>query len=222
MWEGRAPARPLTGKAAFQAARSRRALIENWQHWDWQHFHIGNIPRYPQWRGFCYTTRIGKAGEQAWKAEGVLNGYLDLSVMFFFMPLMLLIAVGSESYGGRFAKAAKIALTAQAFSVSGNSDVVDVVKDLVKTKMSTLQGSKNEKVLAFKNMMDQKAKARFNLSFAQHMKDLETGEKSQYEKDHTRLLVAPKFTIGTQTLTFDSAPPSKRRTTSSRSSSRKT
>ena len=42
-----------------------------------------------------------------WKAEGVLNGYLDLSVMFFFMPLMLLIAVGSESYGGRFAKAAK-------------------------------------------------------------------------------------------------------------------
>ena len=45
-WEGRAPARPLTGKAAFQAARSRRALIENWQHWDWQHFHIGNTPRY--------------------------------------------------------------------------------------------------------------------------------------------------------------------------------
>ncbi len=42
--EGRAPARPLTGKAAFQAARSRRAPIENWQHWDWQHFHIGNIP----------------------------------------------------------------------------------------------------------------------------------------------------------------------------------
>ena len=36
--EGRAPARPLTGKAAFQAARSRRAPIENWQHWDWQHF----------------------------------------------------------------------------------------------------------------------------------------------------------------------------------------
>jgi peptidoglycan/LPS O-acetylase OafA/YrhL len=42
-----------------------------------------------------------------WKAEGVLNGYLDLSVMFFFMPLMLLIAVGSESYGGRFAKVAR-------------------------------------------------------------------------------------------------------------------
>ena len=32
--------------AAFQAARPRRALIENWQHWDWQHFHIGNTPRY--------------------------------------------------------------------------------------------------------------------------------------------------------------------------------
>ena len=42
-----------------------------------------------------------------WKAEGVLNGYLDLSTMFFFMPLMLLIAVGSESYGGRFAKTAR-------------------------------------------------------------------------------------------------------------------
>ena len=27
--------RPLTGKAAFQAARPRRAPIENWQHWDW-------------------------------------------------------------------------------------------------------------------------------------------------------------------------------------------
>ena len=42
-----------------------------------------------------------------WKAEGVLNGYLDLATMFFFMPLMLLIAVGSESYGGRFAKIAR-------------------------------------------------------------------------------------------------------------------
>jgi len=30
--EGRVPARPLTGKAAFQAAHSRRAPIENWQH----------------------------------------------------------------------------------------------------------------------------------------------------------------------------------------------
>ncbi len=28
--KGRAPALPLTGKAAFQAARSRRAPIENW------------------------------------------------------------------------------------------------------------------------------------------------------------------------------------------------
>ena len=37
--EGRAPARPLTGKAAFQAARSRRAPIENWQH-----FHIPSTP----------------------------------------------------------------------------------------------------------------------------------------------------------------------------------
>ena len=46
-WEGRAAARPLTGKAAFQAARSRCAPIENWQHWDWQHFHIGNIPSTP-------------------------------------------------------------------------------------------------------------------------------------------------------------------------------
>ena len=36
--EGRAPSHPLTGKAAFQAARFRRAPIENWQHWDWQHF----------------------------------------------------------------------------------------------------------------------------------------------------------------------------------------
>ena len=45
---GRA-ALPLTGKAAFQAARSHRVPIENWQH-----------SRYPQRRGFCYTTRIGK------------------------------------------------------------------------------------------------------------------------------------------------------------------
>ena len=36
----------LTGKAAFQAARFRRVPIANWQHWDWQHFHIGYILRY--------------------------------------------------------------------------------------------------------------------------------------------------------------------------------
>ena len=41
------PIGTLPGKVAFQAARSRRAPIENWQHWDWQHFHIGNISRYP-------------------------------------------------------------------------------------------------------------------------------------------------------------------------------
>ena len=41
-----------------------------------------------------------------WKADAVLNGVFDLSVMFFFMPIMLLVAVGSESYGGRFAKVA--------------------------------------------------------------------------------------------------------------------
>ena len=51
--EGRAPARPLTGKDAFQAARSRRAPIENWQHWDWQHFHIGNIPATPNGGDFA-------------------------------------------------------------------------------------------------------------------------------------------------------------------------
>ena len=42
--EGRALARPLTGKAAFQTACSRRVPIENWQHWDWQHFHIPSTP----------------------------------------------------------------------------------------------------------------------------------------------------------------------------------
>ena len=43
----------LTGKAAFQAARSRRAPIENWQHWDWQQFHIGNIPAIPNGGDFA-------------------------------------------------------------------------------------------------------------------------------------------------------------------------
>ena len=41
-----------------------------------------------------------------WKAEAVLNGFLDLSVMFVFIPFMRLVAVGSESYGGRFAEGA--------------------------------------------------------------------------------------------------------------------
>ena len=41
-----------------------------------------------------------------WKAEAVLNGFLDLSAMFVFIPFMLLVAVGSESYGGRFAEGA--------------------------------------------------------------------------------------------------------------------
>ena len=39
-----------------------------------------------------------------WKGGSPLNGCFDLSVMFVFLPLMLLVAVGSESYGGRFAK----------------------------------------------------------------------------------------------------------------------
>jgi len=48
----------------------------------------------------------GVGGLHPWKKDAVMNGFLDLSVMFVFMPLMLLIAVGSESYGGRFAKVA--------------------------------------------------------------------------------------------------------------------
>ena len=41
-----------------------------------------------------------------WKAGAPLNGYFDLLAMFVILPVMLLVAVGSESYGGRFAKTA--------------------------------------------------------------------------------------------------------------------
>ena len=46
-WEGRAAARPLTGKAAFQAARSRRAQLKRAQ------LKTGNIPAIPNGGDFA-------------------------------------------------------------------------------------------------------------------------------------------------------------------------
>ena len=39
-----------------------------------------------------------------WKADAPLNGWFDLAVMFVLLPALLLVAAGSDTYGGRFAK----------------------------------------------------------------------------------------------------------------------
>ena len=95
------------------------------------------------------------------------------------------------------------ALADEPFTVGGNSKAAAEAKDIVKTKLATFHGSKREKTLALKNKMDNLAKALFSMSFVQDMQDLQDGKDSQFKKDHTRLIVAPKFKIGNQTLTFD-------------------
>ena len=62
-------ARSLTGKAASQAARSRRTPIENWQHWEWQHFHIGNIPATPNGGDFAILPASDKQEKEPSEAE---------------------------------------------------------------------------------------------------------------------------------------------------------
>ena len=41
-----------------------------------------------------------------WKADAPLNGWFELAVMFVLLPALLLVAAGSDTYGGRFAKVA--------------------------------------------------------------------------------------------------------------------
>jgi hypothetical protein len=101
------------------------------------------------------------------------------------------------------AKAAKSALAAKAFAVSGTGKAATIFKGAVNAKLATFHGSSNEKAVALKNEMDGIAKNRFNMYLVADMKDLQDGVESQFEKDHMRMTVAPKFKIGNETLTFD-------------------
>ena len=105
------------------------------------------------------------------------------------------------------AKAAKLALAAQGFAVSGSGEVATIIKRTLNAKMATLHGTKNEKTIALKNEIDQTAKNRYNMFFALDMKDMQNGTGSQFYKDHVRLPVAPTFKIGNETLTFNSDTP---------------
>ena len=69
------------------------------------------------------------------------------------------------------AKAAKLALAAQGFAVSGSGDAATIIKRTLNAKLATLHGTKNEKTIALKNEIDQKAKNRYNMFFALDMKD---------------------------------------------------
>ena len=105
------------------------------------------------------------------------------------------------------AKAAKLALAAQGFAVSGSGEVATIIKRTLNAKMATLHGTKDEKTIALKNEIDQTAKNRYNMFFALDMKDMQNGTGSQFYKDHVRLPVAPTFKIGNETLTFNSDTP---------------
>ncbi|MCR4573521.1 MAG: hypothetical protein K5787_07115 [Lentisphaeria bacterium] len=105
------------------------------------------------------------------------------------------------------AEAAKNALAYSAFSVSGSGEAATMLKSTFNAKMATLQGSKIEKAFALKNEMDQIAKDRFNLFFADDMKTLQKGGTSQFDLDNVRMPVAPTFKIGNETLTFDMNTP---------------
>ena len=105
------------------------------------------------------------------------------------------------------AKAAELALEARGLAVSGSGEAAAIIKNAVNAKLATLHGTKNEKAVALTNKIDQIAKDRYNLYFALDMKEMQNGVASQFEKDHVRLAVAPKFKIGDETLTFDRNTP---------------
>jgi hypothetical protein len=95
------------------------------------------------------------------------------------------------------------ALADEPFAVSGTSVATPVFKGAINAKLATFPGSRSEKSVALKNEMDRIAKNRFNLFFADDMKDSQSGTQTQFAKDHVRMVVAPKFKIGNETVTFD-------------------
>ena len=95
------------------------------------------------------------------------------------------------------------ALADEPFTVGGNSVATPVFKGAINAKLATFPGSRSEKSVALKNEMDRIAKNRFNMYLAADMKDSQDGVQSQFEKDHMRMVVAPKFKIGNETVTFD-------------------
>ena len=95
------------------------------------------------------------------------------------------------------------ALADEPFTVSGNSVATPVFKGAINAKLATFPGSRSEKSVALKNELDRIAKNRFNLFFADDMKDSQSGTQTQFAKDHVRMVVAPKFKIGNETVTFD-------------------
>ena len=95
------------------------------------------------------------------------------------------------------------AIADKAVSVQGEGQAADTFRGVVDAKLASLRGTGSEKAAALKDEANRIAKNRFNLFFASDMKALQSGVESQFEKDHDRILVDPKFTVGDETLTFD-------------------
>lgn len=103
--------------------------------------------------------------------------------------------------------AVKDVIVANAFNVSGTGEAATEMKGMINDKLDTLEGTEKEKMATLKSDMNRIAKNRFNMFFADDMKAQQTGQESQFEKDHYRLMSSPKFKIGNETLTFNSNTP---------------
>ncbi len=95
------------------------------------------------------------------------------------------------------------AIADKAVSVEGEGQAADTFRGVVDAKLASFRGTGSEKAVALKDEANRIAKNRFNLFFASDMKALQSGVESQFEKDHDRIVVDPKFMVGGETLTFD-------------------
>ena len=105
------------------------------------------------------------------------------------------------------ATAIQDALAAKAFNVSGKGEATAAFKGVINAKLNAMPGTKKENMITLKSDMDRIAKNRFNMFFAEDMKDLQTGQESQFEKDEYRIMFVPRLKVGNETLTFNSGTP---------------
>lgn len=105
------------------------------------------------------------------------------------------------------ATAIQNALAAKAFDVRGRGVSADTFKGVINAKLNALPGTKKENLITLKSDMDRIAKNRFNMFFAVDMKDFQTGQESQFEKDEFRMMFVPKLKVGEEILTFDRDTP---------------
>lgn len=105
------------------------------------------------------------------------------------------------------ATAIQNALAAKAFNVSGRGAGADVFKRIINAKLDAMPGTKKQNLVTLKSDMDRIAKNRFNMFFAVDMKDFQTGQESQFEKDEFRMMFVPKLKVGDEILTFNSNTP---------------